>query len=264
VRIAQVHGANGTAASDAGDVLAYSAAHGDVDGDGRDDIVTNEMMGNGTTVEAVDVGNLIAINGTLIAGSDGPPSCASEPSPVCRQVGEGASFLRLARGVTQLDDRLNWSWESGQSEDVTVFHDPLGTIAASYRICVYSASDPERAISQGVVPSGGQCAGTQCWKPIGGDGYVFVDPSAGRDGVRRIKLRTRDGVGTFIRLRARGPLWRAANLPLALPVTVRFFVASAGQYECWEAAYSSAAANEPDVFRSRRGTPGLDRAEPGR
>ena len=61
LRVAQLFGAAGNAVGDAGDTLSYSAAAGDVDGDGRDDLITNEMLGNGTS--AVDVGNLIVVNG---------------------------------------------------------------------------------------------------------------------------------------------------------------------------------------------------------
>ncbi len=61
LRMAQLFGANGAMTGDAGDTLSYSAAAGDIDGDGRDDLITNEMLGNGSS--AVDVGNLIVVNG---------------------------------------------------------------------------------------------------------------------------------------------------------------------------------------------------------
>ena len=47
VRATEVIGAHGTAGSDIGDVLCYSAAAADLDGDGRVDVITNEMLGNG-------------------------------------------------------------------------------------------------------------------------------------------------------------------------------------------------------------------------
>src|SRR6185503_13355324 len=67
-----IQGAHG-AAGDAGDVLCYSAAGGDVDDDGMPDLLINEMEGNGFTVDgpdegteldpAPDVGNLLLISG---------------------------------------------------------------------------------------------------------------------------------------------------------------------------------------------------------
>ncbi len=59
-----------------GDILCYSAAGGDVDGDGGPDLVVNEMTGNGFMPDggdpgteldpAVDVGNLLLINGASL------------------------------------------------------------------------------------------------------------------------------------------------------------------------------------------------------
>ncbi len=66
VRIAEIHGARGSSDGDRGDVLCYSAAAGDVDGDGRDDIISNEMVGNGLADDAIDVGNLIVISGRTL------------------------------------------------------------------------------------------------------------------------------------------------------------------------------------------------------
>lgn len=67
---AVLYGANGRSGFDAGDMLAYSAAAGDLDGDGRIDIVTNEMLGNGLAPGAIDVGNLIVLGGELLTRDD--------------------------------------------------------------------------------------------------------------------------------------------------------------------------------------------------
>jgi hypothetical protein len=69
LRIGEIHGAHGTDGADQGDTLGYSAAAGDVDHDGRTDLITNEMVGNGLGGDPVDVGNLIAVNGLAIAGT---------------------------------------------------------------------------------------------------------------------------------------------------------------------------------------------------
>ncbi|MEZ4281095.1 MAG: hypothetical protein R3F21_15960 [Myxococcota bacterium] len=62
VRISEVHGVN------AGDVLCYSADAGDHDQDGRDDLIVNEMLGDGLSPGTNDVGNLVVVSGDLIAG----------------------------------------------------------------------------------------------------------------------------------------------------------------------------------------------------
>ncbi len=60
IRITEVYGVK------AHDVLCYSAASGDYDGDGIDDLIVNEMLGEGLAPGTNDVGNLIVISGTLI------------------------------------------------------------------------------------------------------------------------------------------------------------------------------------------------------
>jgi hypothetical protein len=68
VWVTEVQGARGETAGDAGDTLAYSAAAGDLDADGRSDLIVNEMVGNGTTPAAIDVGNLLLIRGAALEG----------------------------------------------------------------------------------------------------------------------------------------------------------------------------------------------------
>jgi hypothetical protein len=63
MRIARIDGADGTSGTDGGDTLCYSAATGDIDGDGHDDIIVNEMLGDGVPPEPTDVGNLLIISG---------------------------------------------------------------------------------------------------------------------------------------------------------------------------------------------------------
>lgn len=74
LRLLEVRGALGGRGSDTGDTLCYSAASGDVDGDGRTDILVNEMRGNGVAQNAIDVGNLLVIDGRLLS-----PRLPSQP-----------------------------------------------------------------------------------------------------------------------------------------------------------------------------------------
>ncbi len=67
--VTNIYGANGTRGTDKGDTLAYSAASADMDGDGQIDLIVNEMVGNGTSASAQDVGNLIILSGTLVSSS---------------------------------------------------------------------------------------------------------------------------------------------------------------------------------------------------
>jgi len=67
LRSADVHGAEGTLDADAGDTLCYSAQAGHVDGDGRVDLILNEMLGDGLLPASEDTGNLIVLGGAIFA-----------------------------------------------------------------------------------------------------------------------------------------------------------------------------------------------------
>jgi len=69
LRVTQVFGARGAMQFDRGDTLAYSAAAGDLDGDGKTDLILNEMLGNG--VLARDAGNLVVVSGALLVPEPG-------------------------------------------------------------------------------------------------------------------------------------------------------------------------------------------------
>ncbi|MFP6654080.1 MAG: hypothetical protein VCB25_00530, partial [Myxococcota bacterium] len=60
IRISEVYGVKEH------DVLCYSAASGDYDGDGIEDLLVNEMLGEGLAPGTDDVGNLLVISGRLI------------------------------------------------------------------------------------------------------------------------------------------------------------------------------------------------------
>ncbi len=65
--ITDIYGANGEqSVNDTGDTLMYSAAAADIDGDGRTDLIVNEMRGNGVSATALDVGNLLIIGGARV------------------------------------------------------------------------------------------------------------------------------------------------------------------------------------------------------
>ena len=66
LRIAEIQGALGTDDFDTGDTLGYSAAAGDLDFDGRADLIINEMEGNGLQPGTLDVGNLILLSGRAL------------------------------------------------------------------------------------------------------------------------------------------------------------------------------------------------------
>jgi hypothetical protein len=72
IKVLEIYGANGQGVSgDAGDTLSYSGAYGDMNGDGAADIITNEMVGNGSTPpDNIDVGNLLLLDIKSILSPD--------------------------------------------------------------------------------------------------------------------------------------------------------------------------------------------------
>jgi hypothetical protein len=68
VKIFEIYGAEGFNLATPGDVLCYSGAEGDVNGDGVTDLVINEMQGDGSVLN--DVGNLLVINSAVLFDLD--------------------------------------------------------------------------------------------------------------------------------------------------------------------------------------------------
>ena len=73
LRVVEVWGGRGSISGDTGDTLCYSAASGDLDDDGRTDIIMNEMVGNGVGPSSIDMGNLIILSGAALL--DPPLEC---------------------------------------------------------------------------------------------------------------------------------------------------------------------------------------------
>lgn len=100
LRITQVLGGKGaTGLADQGDTLAYSMAVGDMDRDGRPDLLFNEMLGNQPDGGATDVGNLVILSGRAI--SDGGP-CTTDGGALCLRGGRFrvTATWRLDSGLT--------------------------------------------------------------------------------------------------------------------------------------------------------------------
>lgn len=66
LRVTQIDAANGTSGINRPDTLCYSAAAGDLNGDGFDDLIANEMVGDGISPGTTDVGNLLLISGASL------------------------------------------------------------------------------------------------------------------------------------------------------------------------------------------------------
>ena len=115
LRVGKLTGRFGADGLDRGDTLCYSAAAADLDGDGRDDFIVNEMIGNAPG--ANDVGNMLFVSGRQLL----PP-----PPVVTSLVLSAPDPTRL--GLEFDPDRyvLQWSdpvlpmqWHDAQTNDLT-------------------------------------------------------------------------------------------------------------------------------------------------
>jgi hypothetical protein len=76
VFITELQGAVGTGSGGIGDVLGYSASSGDIDSDGRLDLISNEMQGDGFGGTPLDVGNIVIVSGIVFVPEPGAEGLA--------------------------------------------------------------------------------------------------------------------------------------------------------------------------------------------
>jgi hypothetical protein len=155
IQITDVWGALGANGSDGGDMLAYSADAGDVDGDGLDDLILNEMGGNGTSVDAIDAGNLLIVSGAL--ASAGRPDCSGVLSgdariDSCGRCAGGGTTLQPDQGCVQFGREIQplLLGECGQchgnSGSLSMFSHELLMLGTSDHGPVVIPGAPERSL----------------------------------------------------------------------------------------------------------------------
>jgi len=143
MRIARIDGAQ------AGDTLCYSAAAGDINGDGYTDIIVNEMTGDGFGGTPQNVGNLLLISGAALHrtryvatnGTDGVNTCTNPAAP-CATLQHAldeafnADVIEVAVGAYTEPDIVvsNHLTIQGQGMESTIVQAATGPCMASNRV----------------------------------------------------------------------------------------------------------------------------------
>lgn len=249
VRGAVVLGARGSAGADSGDTLAYSAATSDYDGDGRVDLVINEMEGNGLAPAAVDDGNLLLVSGALLAGQEPWATCPPVARTGCRPTLPGRSLVNYRISSSPDQARLDWRWTRGAATTRADLGDPIAD-ATDYSLCLYDSGASAQPLASLHLPAAAACAGGDCWRHAGTRGLRFLRDRDAPDAIQRAKLRSGDDGRAAIDLRARGS---DAVLPpaLTLPFTVQLLRNDTRGAICWETRFLEAVHQLPDRFVAR-------------
>ena len=232
LRLTLVHGARGRDGANLGDTLAYSGAAGDVDGDGRTDLITNEMLGDGATPAAIDSGNLLIIGGARLSGADRSPACPAAPRAGCQALGDGASRLALRRGSSDDRDALLWRWRGALGG--VPFPD-LRRADAAYSLCLYDASAQAQPRFDARESEGVACHSAACWR-------VERRRNRRRRGAALSRVRSRASAASLY-FSAETAGAALPTLPLALPVVAQLLVGTPDGVVCWQASFASAELN---------------------
>lgn len=239
-RAAAIFGALGTDGRDSGDTLAYSAAVGDLDGDGRDDLIVNEMEGNGLQPGTIDVGNLIALSGTRIAGLAAEARCPPVPAATCERSDAGRSVLRYRPGRGRLD------WRGRLAAELPAAWLESAVAEGTSALCLYGGGGLGVLATEIRLPEAPVCQEHGCWQTGPRRARYRDRASADTGGVYAAVLRAEADYATLA-VRARV----APAVEFTSPVTAQWRLAGSG---CWEAHYEDVLQARPGltVLRDRR------------
>ncbi len=248
LRATVVFGARGTSGSDTGDTLAYSAAAGDLNGDGRSELITNEMEGNGLAPDSADVGNLLVLDGALLAGQEAGAICPPRPRVGCKTALPRRATLRLRSAAVPERARLDWRWTRGEATTLDDLGDPM-LAGTGYALCLYDGSADVQPRLSLRTPAEPDCAGGGCWRTAGRRGFRYRQQEGLPDGVQRASLRSGGAGRSSLQVRSRGRGVLPDGMPLELPVTVQWLRDDAP--DCWGVTYLESLRNQADRFVAR-------------
>ena len=173
---------------------------------------------------------------------------------ICEPDIPAAGVLQLVDSADDAKDKLVWKFRGPGL--VSDFGDPFSVDGTSYALCLYDATaSPAETIGRVVIPAGGTCDGTPCWKPAGAVGFKYKRKDGAPEGAT--SLAVKDGAGLKITVKAKGALLANRVQPVpapplgspplpALRVQLR-----ARDGDCWEADYVAPKVDRPGKFLAK-------------
>jgi DNA-binding beta-propeller fold protein YncE len=167
--------------------------------------------------------------------------CPQQPRPDC--LSADRARLDQREGA---DRRRSFAWQWQGTGAFADFGNPM-IPGGVLRVCTWVDGEPAAAAE---VPTGGQCAGRDCWKPMGTNGFQRRDRDGATAGIEKIQLRERNGIAKLA-VKARG---QGVQNPLpitgAATVTIQLDRGDAGP--CWESVFvPPALRTEADRYLAR-------------
>jgi hypothetical protein len=145
-----------------------------------------------------------------------------------------------------------------EATDLAAFGNPLSPAGTTYTFCVYDEDGGVATLAlEALIPPGGLCDGSQCWKALDTKGFRYTDKGAAADGISKIILQSGSQGKAKLLIKGKGAELDAPAVPLAQDQTVIAQIKNnllAG--ECWETRFSGPAnKNDDKLFKDKNDPP---------
>jgi hypothetical protein len=196
---------------------------------------------------------------TVTATSGLGTGCPPTPLPGCKQTTQAQKpkLIIKHKASNPSSDKLLWKWIKGDTTNTGDFGSPTSMGGATHALCIYdeTAGVPSLVFDV-VIPPDGMCAGEPCWKPTGSSGFKYKDDNLANEGTQKITLKAGAAGKAKIIFKGKGTGLGLSTAELDKDPTVTVQMRNtAGQ--CWQARYTTAIKNQPDIFKAKGDGPGF-------
>jgi 6-phosphogluconolactonase (cycloisomerase 2 family) len=172
--------------------------------------------------------------------------CSAAPRPDCAPARPRGSVLSLTHRGRPERDKLVWKWR-GDAVAVVDFGAP-DVHATDYALCVYDATG---GVVDVAAPAAVQCRDERlCWRKRD-SGFVYTDPDATHDGVKRVGLAVSKSAQGKVKLVGKGLLLALPGHALSGSVRAQLQASDGSASRCWEARFTQPGDNDPQRYHAR-------------